>query len=258
MLDELFAGALADAAFRQEQVPLAALEEQILSAPPARDAIAELRPSRFVTLIAEIKRASPSRGQMAEIADPVRLAREYQTGGAAAISILTESRKFLGSLQDLRDVRGAIDLPLLRKDFIATEYQVLEARANGADFVLLIATWLPAQRLVDLLRFCSSLGMACLVETHSEAEIESAIAAEAKLIGINTRDLTTFQTDIGLFERLAKRIPADCVKVAESSVRTRSDIERYRDAGADSVLVGEALVTGDTATLLSEFTTVTV
>ena len=258
MLDQLFSGALADAAQRQNLITASQLERQVNTASPALDATQGLRPGRYVTLIAEVKRASPSRGTIAEIRDPASLAVKYETGGAAAISVLTESRSFSGSLQDLREIRQAVKLPILRKDFIATEYQILEARAHGADFVLLIATWLPRKRLTQLLQFSSDLGMASLVETHSKSEIDVAVAAGAQIIGINTRDLQTFETNMALFERLATELPQDCIKVAESSVKSRADIERYRDAGADAVLVGEALVAGDTVRLLNEFTTVSV
>lgn len=258
MLDDLFAGALADSAMRSGKIQSVQLKRLIESAPPAMNALERIRPVRHVTVIAEIKRASPSRGFLAEIANPGQAAATYQRFGAAAISVLTEHRRFNGNLTDLDAVRAEVSIPVLRKDFIATEYQILEARAHGADMVLLIATWLPERRLQELLKVAADLGMVSLVETHSEAEIEVAAAAGAELIGINTRDLETFKTDIGLFERLAQRLPKSVVKVAESSVRMRADIERYRDAGADAVLIGEALVTGNPEELLAEFTSVTI
>ncbi len=258
MLDDLFAGALADSAMRSEKTRSVQLEQLIKSVPPAMSALERIRPVSHVSVIAEIKRASPSRGFLADITNPGQLAATYERFGAAAVSVLTEQRRFKGELTDLDAVRAQVSIPVLRKDFIATEYQILEARARGADMVLLIATWLPERRLQDLLKAAADLGMVSLVETHSEAEIEVAAAAGAELIGINTRDLETFKTDIGLFERLALRLPKTVVKVAESSVRTRADIERYRDAGADAVLIGEALVTGNPEELLAEFTSVTI
>lgn len=258
MLDDLFAGALADSALRSEKTSTLQLEQLVESAPPALKAMERLRSSQHVTVIAEIKRASPSRGILADISNPGQLAATYERCGAAAVSVLTEQRRFNGEIADLEMVRAKVSIPVLRKDFIATEYQILEARAHGADMVLLIATWLPPRRLEELLLFATDLGMVSLVETHSETEIEIAASAGAELIGINTRDLETFKTDIGLFERLALLLPETVVKVAESSVRTRDDIERYRDAGADAVLIGEVLVTGNPEELLAEFTTVTI
>jgi len=258
LLDELFVGALADAALRSESTQSKHLELAVESMVPALDALQRLRSASFVSVIAEIKRASPSRGKLADIENPGELASIYEGSGAAAISVLTEARRFLGSLADLAQVRAQTSVPLLRKDFIASEYQILEARVHGADMVLLIATWLPPKRLAELLQFASGLGMTSLVETHSEQEIDSAVTAGAQLIGINTRDLETFQTDIGIFERLSSRLPENALKVAESAVKTRDDIVRYRDAGADAVLIGEALVTGDAARLLEEFTSVSI
>lgn len=258
MLDELFIGALADAAGRRGQTSVRALEQSIEDLPQPLDALSFLQPEDHVSVIAEIKRASPSRGMLSAIDEPDQLGYTYQQSGASAISVLTEPRSFLGSLEDLRLVRAKVTIPLLRKDFIASEYQILEARANGADMVLLIATWLPGTRLARLMNFANALGMTALVETHSEREIAAAVAAGAQIVGINTRDLTTFHTDIALFERLATLLPSDVLRVAESSVRSRADIERYRDAGAQAVLIGEALVTGDAASLLQEFSRVSI
>jgi indole-3-glycerol phosphate synthase len=204
-------------------------------------------------VIAEVKRASPSRGAIAPITDPAALAAAYADAGASAISVLTEQRRFAGSLADLEAVRAAVGVPVLRKDFVSSAYQVLEARAAGADLVLLIVAALPDAELRSLLDLVHDLRMTALVETHDEQEVDRALALGARLLGVNARDLDTFELDRDLFGRVADRIPADVVKVAESAVRTADDVAAYRAAGADVVLVGEALVTGDPRTLISAF-----
>ena len=204
-------------------------------------------------VIAEVKRASPSRGDLAGIPDPARQARLYEEGGASAISVLTEGRRFKGSLADLEAVHEAVSLPVLRKDFIATEYQVLEARAAGADLVLLIVAALEQSDLARLHALTRELGMTPLVETHSAEEVQRAVDVDARLIGVNARDLSTFELDRDLFGRLVDRIPADTIKIAESAVLTPADVAHYRRAGADVVLVGEALVTGDPVATLHSF-----
>lgn len=253
MLAGLVAGALEDAHTRRETRPQADVERAASEQPPARDAIAALAPEGRVKIIAEVKRASPSRGALAEIPDPAALAALYQRGGASAISVLTEGRRFRGSLQDLEAVRAAVNLPVLRKDFIADPYQVYEARAAGADIVLLIAAALNQSALVSLHGLVADLGMTALVETHSAEEVDRAIDAGARLVGINARDLVTFHLDRDLFGRLSDRIPAGTLKVAESAVHGPEDVARYRAAGADVVLIGEALVTGDPVSTLTEF-----
>lgn len=253
MLESLYAGSLEDAAKRQETISLAELEKIALSRNAALDAIPLLKSGPTVSVIAEIKRASPSKGALASIADPAALARTYEGAGAAAISVLTEQRSFLGSLQDFDAVREGVGVPLLRKDFIATEYQVIEARAHGADIVLLIAAGLQNKVLVRLKAFIESLGMVALIETHNLAEVEFAATIDSKLVGINARDLKTFETDRQLFEQLVDRLPEDAVKVAESAVRGVQDVINYSQAGADCVLVGEALVTGDAHSLIQSF-----
>ena len=255
LLAELMAGAAEDAAARRERRPIADLETAALAAPPALDAVAALaRDGGPVKVLAEVKRASPSRGAMADIPDPAALAARYAAAGAAAISVLTEERRFRGSLADLTAVRRAVDVPVLRKDFVSSGYQVLEARAAGADLVLLIVGALTDEALRSLFRLTGDLGMTALVETHSEAEVERALAIGARVIGVNARDLDTFELDRALFGRLAARMPDDVVRVAESAVRTPDDVAAYRAAGADVVLVGEALVTGDPETLIAAFT----
>ena len=254
MLESLYAGSLEDAAKRQETLSLSELEKFALASPTALDSITILRSGSTVSVIAEIKRASPSKGALAPITDPAALARTYELAGASAISVLTEQRSFLGSLEDFDAVREEVAVPLLRKDFIATEYQVLEARAHGADIVLLIAAGLEPATLIRLKSFTESLGMVAFIETHNLAEVDFAASIDAALVGINARDLTTFETDRKLFEQLVGRLPKDAVKVAESAVRGIEDVVDYAQAGADCVLVGEALVTGDAHSLIQSFT----
>ena len=253
MLQSLYAGAIADAKTRQESISLSEIEQSASKAKPALDAIAHLGSGEFVNVIAEIKRASPSKGHLATIADPGALASVYESAGASAISVLTEQRSFLGSLQDFDKVRASVSLPLLRKDFIANEYQVFEARAHGADIVLLIAAGLDPSDLIRLKALIESLGMTAFVETHNRDEVEFAASIGAKLVGVNARDLTTFETDRNLFEQLVDILPGDCIKVAESAVRGVADVEAYASAGADCVLVGESLVTGDAENLVRAF-----
>ncbi|MGL4255991.1 MAG: indole-3-glycerol phosphate synthase TrpC [Microbacterium sp.] len=253
MLADLTAGAVQDAEARASARPLAAVEAAALAQSPARDALAALAPSDRVKIIAEVKRASPSRGDLADIPDPALQALRYEEGGASAISVLTEGRRFKGSLADLEAVRAAVELPVLRKDFIANEYQVLEARASGADLVLLIVAALEQDVLARLHALILDLGMTPLVEAHSAAEVDRAADLGAKLIGVNARDLSTFELDRDLFGRLADRIPAGAVRVAESAVLAPADVAHYRAAGADVVLVGEALVTNDPVSTLKSF-----
>ena len=253
MLGDLLAGALEDAAARRETRPLAQVEADALARPAALDALSALAPADRVKIIAEVKRSSPSRGALAEIPDPALLASRYETGGASAISVLTEGRKFRGSLQDLEQVRDTVSIPVLRKDFIGEPYQVLEARASGADLVLLIVAALDQKTLVELHALVGELGMTALVETHSAEEVSRALDLGAQVVGVNARNLTTFELDRDLFGSLADSIPAGVVRIAESAVKTADDVAHYRRAGADVVLVGEALVTGDPVRTLSEF-----
>ncbi len=254
MLADLVAGAVADASERRAARSLADVESAALAREPALDVLAALAPRDRVHIIAEIKRASPSRGALAEIADPAALASAYQLGGASAISVLTEGRRFGGSLADLEAVREAASVPVLRKDFIADPYQVFEARAAGADLVLLIVAALEQSKLEELALLINQLGMTPLVETHSADEVERALDLGADVIGVNARDLSTFELDQDLFGRLADQIPSGVIRVAESAVKTPADVAHYRSSGADVVLVGEALVTnGDPVTTLREF-----
>lgn len=253
MLTDLVAGALADASERRTARSLAEVEAAALARPAALDAVAALSPRERVHIIAEIKRASPSRGPLADIADPASLAVSYETGGASAISVLTEGRRFGGSLDDLEAVRDSVSLPVLRKDFIADPYQVFEARAAGADLALLIVAALDQPTLQSLFTLITELGMTPLVETHSADEVSRAVDLGAPLIGVNARDLSTFELDQDLFGRLADAIPSGVIRIAESAVKTPADVAHYRRAGADVVLIGEALVTGDPIATLTEF-----
>jgi indole-3-glycerol phosphate synthase len=253
LLAELLAGALEDAAERRYDRSLRDVERAALERPDAIDALDALAPADRVKIIAEVKRASPSRGPLAEIADPAALAASYADGGASAVSVLTEGRRFGGSLDDLRRVRDAVEIPVLRKDFIADPYQVFEARAAGADLVLLIVAALDQRTLASLHGLVRDLGMTALVETHSGDEVSRALDIGAELIGVNARDLSTFELDQNLFGSLAERFPDGVIRVAESAVKTADDVARYRADGADVVLVGEALVTSDPLRTLSEF-----
>jgi indole-3-glycerol phosphate synthase len=256
LLLDLYAGSIKDAAAREELVPLEQIEKIALQAPPAIPYERHLFSPTNIRVIAEIKRASPSRGSIAPIEDPAALAKTYENAGAGAVSVLTEERSFLGSLQDLDEVRKVVGVPVLRKDFIANEYQVLEARAHGADLVLLIVAGLDQKTLLRLRLLTEELGMAALVETHSEQEVLRACEIDSRLVGINARDLVTFQTDRSLFGKLASLVPSGAIKIAESAVRCVSDVQEYASYGADCVLVGEALVTGDASELVSSFSKV--
>ncbi|MGF3055222.1 indole-3-glycerol phosphate synthase TrpC [Microbacterium sp. YY-01] len=253
VLAALTAGAVEDAERRALTRPLAEVERDALARPAARDAVAALAPTDRVKIIAEVKRASPSRGVLAEIPDPALQAGLYQQGGASAISVLTEERRFGGSLADLEAVTAAVQLPVLRKDFIASAYQVFEARAAGADLALLIVAGLEDKLLRELYNLILELGMTPLVETHAEDELERAIDLGASLIGVNARNLHTLELDRDLFGRLVDRIPASAVKIAESAVLSPDDVRRYRSAGADVVLIGEALVTNDPVETLAAY-----
>ena len=253
MLSELVAGAVLDASERRARRSLSAVEADALARPAALDVLHALAPADRVKIIAEVKRASPSRGALADIPDPAALAVSYETGGASAISVLTEGRRFGGTLADLEAVRDAVRIPVLRKDFLAEPYQVFEARAAGADLVLLIVAALDQSTLSRLFDLTQQLGMTALVETHSADEVARALDVGASLIGVNARDLSTFELDPDLFGRLADQIPSGVVRVAESAVKSAADVAHYRRSGADVVLVGEALVTGDPIATLNTF-----
>ncbi|MFJ8438540.1 indole-3-glycerol phosphate synthase TrpC [Kitasatospora griseola] len=243
VLDEIIDGVRQDLAERQARTSLGELKELAAKAPEAKDGVAALR-GDGVRVICEVKRSSPSKGALAAIADPAALAVDYAAGGAAAISVLTEQRRFGGSLADLDAVRAAVETPILRKDFIVTAYQLWEARAHGADLALLIVAALEQPALVSLIERAESIGLTPLVEVHDEEEIARAVDAGAKIIGVNARNLKTLQVDRNTFGNVVDAIPAHIVKVAESGVRGPHDLITYANQGADAVLVGESLVTG--------------
>ena len=245
VLDSIVAGVREDLAGRERHTPRGALEDAVEARPPALDAEAALR-RPGLSLIAEVKRASPSKGALAEIPDPAALAGAYAEGGATAVSVLTEHRRFGGSLADLDVVRAAVEVPVLRKDFLVTDYQLLEARAHGADLVLLIVAALDDQTLGRMLARAGELGMTALVEVHDEGETQRAVDLGATVVGVNARNLHTLEVHPDTFSRLRPLIPAECVTVAESGIGGPDDAAAYAAQGADAVLVGEALVrTGD-------------
>jgi indole-3-glycerol phosphate synthase len=244
VLSGIVAGVQEDLELRKAACPRSAVETAAVRRAPARDFAAALR-KEGVSLIAEVKRASPSRGAIRLDVEPVEVARVYAESGADAISVLTERRRFGGSLDYLADIADALGPegpPVLRKDFIVDPYQVYEARAHGADCVLLIAALLDRSRLTRMLRICRSLGMHALVEVHDEADLDRAVDTGAPIIGVNNRDLRTLEVDLATFERLRPRIPAGRLVVGESGIRGREDVERLAACGVDAVLVGEALM----------------
>jgi indole-3-glycerol phosphate synthase len=243
VLEEIIAGVREDLATRQAAVPLDEVRRLAEQAPVALDAEAALR-GTGLSLIAEVKRASPSKGSLAAIDDPAALAAAYEAGGATAVSVLTEHRRFGGSLADLDAVRAAVRIPVLRKDFMVSDYQVWEARAHGADIILLIVAALTQDELVRMQDLARSLGMTALVEVHDEEEARRAVDIGASVIGVNARNLKTLEVDPDTFGRLVPLIPDSVVRVAESGVRGPQDAAAYAAQGADAVLVGEALVVG--------------
>ena len=236
----------------KKSIPLSCLEERIAQQEAPLDLALALRRSR-VQLIAEVKKASPSRGVLCPNFNPVELAKTYAQGGAAAISVLTDEKHFQGSIDHLTAIRKEVKLPLLRKDFTIDTYQVYESRACGADALLLIVAILSQEQLEEFLSLSHSLGLKCLVEVHSEDEMEQALLSGAEIIGINNRDLNTFTTDINTTRRLRPLIPPGRVVVSESGIKSRSDVEQLKDWGVNTVLVGEALVTsGDILSKMRE------
>ncbi|MET9326700.1 indole-3-glycerol phosphate synthase TrpC [Tsukamurella sp. NPDC003166] len=255
VLDSIIEGVRADVAAREALLDLAAVKAAAKAAAPALDATAALR-APGIAVIAEVKRASPSKGELAGIANPAALASEYEAGGARAISVLTEERRFKGSLADLDAVRDRVRIPVLRKDFIVCPYQIHEARAHGADLVLLIVAALEQPVLVSLLDRVESLGMTALVEVHTEDEADRALEAGATVIGVNARNLKSLDVDPETFGRIAPGLPSSVIKIAESGVRDSHDLLTYAGQGADGVLVGEGLVTaGDPRTAVADLVT---
>ncbi len=243
LLQRLVRESAEETARRRAQEPFEAVERRAAAAPPARDLAAALKVPERVAVIAEMKARTPSMGELAGAAySPSALAAAYERGGAAALSVLCQETSFGGSIEHLAEARRATALPLLRKDFISSEYQVAEARAAGADAVLLIAAALPAARLKELLDYTRRLGMEALVEVHEQAELPDVLAAGARVIGVNHRDLRTFAVDTGLTARMRPLVPGACVLVAESGIHDAAGARAMREAGADAILVGEALM----------------
>ena len=243
VLDDILDGVRADLAARQQETPLERLKQTAARAASPKDVMAAFA-GPAVAVIAEVKRASPSKGALAAIADPAALAADYEAGGARIISVLTEKRRFGGSLDDLAAVRDVVQVPVLRKDFIVSSYQLWEARAYGADLALLIVAALEQNALVSLVERAVSIGLVPLVEVHTMPELERALDAGATVLGINARNLATLEVNRSVFAELAPHIPAGVIKIAESGVRGPHDLLAYATAGADAVLVGESLVTG--------------
>ncbi|HEY9564023.1 MAG TPA: indole-3-glycerol phosphate synthase TrpC [Nocardioides sp.] len=241
VLDDIVAGVRIDLAEREDRVSFSQIRSLAEQAPPARDPMAHFC-APGISVISEVKRKSPSKGELADIPDPAVLAGAYERGGAAAISVLTEKRRFNGSLDDLRAVRAAVDTPILRKDFIVTSYQLHETRAAGADLALLIVAALTQPELESLHAEARGLGLTVLVEVHDEEETRRAVDLGAELIGVNARNLKTLAVDKDTFGRLAPLVPDDRVRVAESGISGLGDVERFAAEGARVVLVGEALV----------------
>lgn len=243
VLDSILDGVRADVAAREALLDFQAIKAAAAAVKGPLDAHAALHEDG-IGVIAEVKRASPSKGALADIPDPAVLAKAYEDGGARIISVLTEGRRFGGSLDDLDAVRAAVNIPVLRKDFVVGPYQIHEARAHGADVILLIVAALEQDVLASLIDRTESLGMTALVEVHTEEEADRALEAGATVIGINARNLKTLEVDRDTFARVAPSIPDTCVRIAESGVRGPHDLLAYANAGADAVLVGESLVTG--------------
>jgi len=238
-LNGIIEGVLEDVA--QRSVPASMLKEKLATAPQLRDAYAALN-KEGMSLIAEVKRSSPSKGDLAEISDPISLAKSYQDGGADLVSVLTEERKFKGRVSDLIGVRQSINLPVLRKDFIVTEFQVYESRILGSDLLLLIIAGLSKSQLIDFYQLATELGMSVLVEVHTISEAEVALDIGAKIIGVNCRNLKTLELDKNAFELILPKLPDSVVKIAESGISTRTEVEAVAELGANAILVGETLV----------------
>jgi len=250
VLDSIIEGVREDLAARR--LPLSQIHEAMENAAKPLDAYAFLSHSEM-NVIAEVKRSSPSKGALAPITDPAALAEQYQEAGAAAVSVLTERRRFAGSLEDLDAVRARVTIPVLRKDFMVDEYQFLEARAHAADIVLLIVAALSRSQLKDFYDLSCELGMASLIEVHTAQELESAMEISPRMIGINSRNLKTLDVDTRAFTDLIPQIPVEIIRVAESGISTRSDVQAAQSAGASVILVGEALVkSGDPISAMQE------
>ena len=243
VLDSIIEGVREDLAARR--LPMGELHEALEVAPGVRDCLPQLL-SQEISLIAEVKRSSPSKGSLATIADPAGLAAQYEEAGAHVVSVLTEQRRFGGSLADLDSVRKAVEIPILRKDFMIDEYQFYEARAHGADVVLLIVAALSKNQLDDYFQLAKELGMRSLIEVHTHDELERALEISPDIIGVNSRNLKTLDVDARAFSELIPQIPSTIARVAESGISTREEVVFAHDCGATAILVGEALVRSGT------------
>lgn len=243
VLQSIIEGVLEDVAKRE--IPLAQIRAQLSEAPLLRGAYAALS-KQGTQVIAEVKRSSPSKGLLADIPHPAKLAEMYQQGGAAVVSVLTEERRFKGSIADFHEVRNAVEIPVLRKDFIVTEFQVLESRIIGADLMLLIIAGLSQSQYRDFYQMATELGMDVLVEVHNEAELERAFEIQPKIVGVNSRNLKTLDLDASVFDQLLPLIPAGTIRVAESGISTREEVAHIETLGGHAILVGETLVKSDT------------
>jgi indole-3-glycerol phosphate synthase len=238
-LDSIIAGVRED--LEQRRIPMGQLLEHLELAPAVRSCLPNLLTSEM-SIISEIKRSSPSKGSLAQIDDPASLAAQYEQAGASVISVLTERRRFGGSLADLDCVRKTVDIPVLRKDFMISEYQFYEARAHGADVVLLIVAALGQNQLDDYFQLTKELGMNALVEVHTHDELERALEISPEIIGVNSRNLKTLDVDTQAFSQLIPKIPTEIARVAESGISNREDVVFAQECGATAILVGEALV----------------
>ncbi len=246
VLDSIIEGVREDLAKRRKS--LGQLHEEMSQAPAPLDAHPVLK-GDVMKVIAEVKRSSPSKGSLSAITDPAALAEQYQIAGASVISVLTEERRFKGSLADLTAVRSRVSIPILRKDFMVDEYQFFEARAHGADMVLLIVAALAKSQLRDFYDLATDLGMAVLIEVHTADELERAMEISPRIVGVNSRNLKTLEVNPAAFAELIPRIPNEVIRVAESGISRRADVEFAQSHGADAILVGEALVTSADANL---------
>ena len=245
ILEEIYKHKSSEVAENKNRISVEILKEQIKKRHSTRSFGAALKSDTNIRIIAEIKKASPSLGIIREDFNPVEIARIYETGGAAAISVLTDEKFFQGSLSYLTDVKKSVNLPILRKDFIIDTYQIYEARSAGADAILLIAALLSKDEIQRYLELARELDMACLVEVHSEAELRKVLQTSANIIGINNRDLATFKTDLGTTLRLRPMIPAEKIVVSESGIKSRADVIKVIEKGIDAILVGETLMKSD-------------
>jgi indole-3-glycerol phosphate synthase len=246
VLDSIIEGVREDLAKRRRS--LGELHEKMSQAAAPLDAHLALQGDQM-KVIAEVKRASPSKGELSSIGDPAALAEQYESAGASVISVLTEERRFKGSLADLTAVRARVAIPILRKDFMIDEYQFFEARAHGADMVLLIVAALAKSQLRDFYDLATEMGMAVLIEVHTADELERAMEITPRIVGVNSRNLKTLDVDQGAFANLIPQIPAEVIRVAESGISARRDVEFAQSHGADAILVGEALATSANPTL---------